>query len=297
MHRFWNRYIGPIVELVRPGRVLEVGAEFGWNTRHILAYCRTAGAKTDIVDPAPGPELRDTLAQYSDREYRHHALKGVDVIPRIEPPDIALIDGDPNWHTVYTELTLLFGRAAECNVPAPIVFLHGSAWPYARRDMYYVPESIDPEHRHPYAYEGIIPGRFELTEEGLNGHFANALHEGGPQNGVLTAIEDFVKSSSSKVFFYQLPFFNGLAILVPKARQSAKLRELIDGFFTADALMEALKVLENYSMMVRVDLAQIQIQLTRRTDALSRARRIMAEQGEEIARLRAQLATARETTA
>jgi hypothetical protein len=296
MHRFWNRYIGPIVELVQPKGVLEVGAEFGWNTRHILAYCKATGAKADIVDPAPGPGFHETLAQYSDKEYRYHGLKGVDVIPRIEPPDIALIDGDHNWYTVYTELTLLFGRAAEHHVPAPIVFLHDAAWPYARRDMYYNPESIEPKHRHPYAYEGIIPGRSELTEQGLNGHFANALHEGGPQNGVLTAIEDFVKSSSSKIFFYQLPFFNGLAILVPKARQSARLRELIDGFFTADALMEALKVLENYSMTVRVDIAQAQIQLTKRTDALARARRIMAEQAEEIARLHARLAAARETT-
>lgn len=295
MHRFWNRYIGPVVELVQPRRMLEVGAEFGWNTRHILAYCKAAGAMADIVDPAPGPGFHETLAQYSEREYRYHAGKGVDIILRLDPPDVALIDGDHNWHTVYTELTLLFGRSADSKAPPPIVFLHDAAWPYARRDMYYNPDSIEPKYRHPYAYNGIIPGRSELTEQGLNGHFANALHEGGPQNGVLTAIEDFVKSSSSKIFLYQLPFFNGLAILVPKVRQSAKLKELIDGFFTADALMDALKTLEAYSMAVRVDIAQIQIQLTKRTDALARARRIMTEQTEEIARLRAQLALAQET--
>jgi len=297
MHRFWNRYIDPIVELVQPRRILEIGAEFGWNTRHILAYCRAAGATADIVDPAPGPGFHEILAQYSDREYRYHPHKGVDVIPRIAAPDIALVDGDHNWHTVYTELTLIFDRATECKLPAPIIFLHDAAWPYARRDMYYDPDSINPEYRHPYAYNGIIPGRSELTEQGLNGHLANALHEGGPQNGVLTAIEDFVNSSSSKIFLYQLPFFNGLAILVPKARQTAKLSELIGSFFTADALTESLKALENYSMTIRVDIAQLQIQLTKRTDALARARRVIVEQAEEIAQLRAQLAAARDTIA
>jgi hypothetical protein len=158
--------------------------------------------------------------------------------------------------------------------------------------MYYAPDSIEPKHRHPFAYNGIIPGRSELTEEGLNGHFANALHEGGPQNGVLTAIEDFVRSRSSKIWFYQLPFFNGLAILVPKARQSTELKALIEGYYSAEALMQALRVMENYSMMVRVDLAQVQIQLARRTDALVRARRIMADQAAEIANLQARLSIA-----
>lgn len=289
MHRFWNRYISPIVELAEPRRLLEVGAEFGWNTRHILAYCRASGATADIVDPAPGPGFHETLAPYSDREYRYHALRGVDAIPRIEPPDLALVDGDHNWHTVYSELTLLFACAAERGAMAPIVILHDAGWPYARRDMYYSPLSIEPKHRHPYAYKGIVPGRSDLTEDGLNGHFANALHEGGPQNGVLTAIEDFVRSSSSAIDLYQLPFFNGLAILVPKARRSAPLKALIESFYTADALKEALETLEAYSMTVRVDMAQLQLQLARRTDALARARGIMADQAGEIARLRARL--------
>lgn len=289
MHRFWNRYIGPIVERVRPVRILEVGAEFGWNTRHVLAYCRAAGATADIVDPAPGPGFQQILAGYSTEEYRYHPLKGVDAIPQIEPPDLALIDGDHNWHTVYSELTLLLARASERGATAPVTILHDAGWPYARRDMYYAPQSIDLKHRHPYAYNGILPGRSDLTELGLNGQFANALHEGGPQNGVLTAIEDFVKSSSTPMTLHQLPFFNGLAILVPEARRSAELEALIAGFYTAEALMEALETLEAYSMTVRVDMAQLQLQLARRTDALVRAREVMTEQQNEIARLRARL--------
>jgi hypothetical protein len=77
MHRFWNDYIGPIVELTQPRRILEIGAEFGWNTRHILAYCRASGATADIVDPAPAVGFHEILSHYSEREFRYHPLKGV----------------------------------------------------------------------------------------------------------------------------------------------------------------------------------------------------------------------------
>lgn len=287
MHRFWQRYIGPIVDVVQPRQMLEIGAEFGWNTRHILAYCRAHGAKADIVDPAPGPGFMETIAPYLDKECTYHPSKGTDVTPTITPPDVALIDGDHNWYTVYNELTKLFARSAECGKTPPVTFMHDAAWPYARRDMYYSPDSIEPKERHPFAYRGIIPGQGDLTEKGLNGHLANALHEGGPRNGVLTAIEDFVNSSSSKIHLYKLPFFNGLAILVPEQRLTPKLKTLIDSFYTAENMMSALIMLEEYSMMVRVDMAQLQIQLRRRTDALARAREIIADQTREIEALKA----------
>lgn len=296
MHRFWQRYIGPIVELVQPRQMLEIGAEFGWNTRHILAYCRAHGAKADIVDPAPGPGFMETIEPYLGKECTYRPLKGLDAIPQIEPPDVALVDGDHNWFTVYNELTQIFARASDRKHTPPVVFLHDAGWPYARRDMYYAPETIELKERHPFAYRGIIPGQSDLTEKGLNGHFANALHEGGPRNGVMTAIEDFVNSRSTKLHLYKLPFFNGLSILVPEERLTPALKQLIESYFSAENLMQALTTLEEYSMMVRVDIAQTQIQLKRRTDALARAREIIADQKQEIDTLRAALHSQRART-
>ena len=46
----------------------------------------------------------------------------------------------------------------------------------------------------PYAKKGIIEGKSALVEEGGdNSQYFNGLHEGGARNGVLTAIEDFLK--------------------------------------------------------------------------------------------------------
>ncbi|HEV2677620.1 MAG TPA: class I SAM-dependent methyltransferase [Aliidongia sp.] len=281
MHRFWARHIKPIVETLAPRRIIEVGAEFGWNTRHLLAYCRETGCRIDIIDPAPHPALHDVRAAYSE-EHAYHPLKSVEALPLVAPADLVLLDGDHNWHTVYNELALIFIRAAETGTPPPVVLFHDVAWPYARRDMYYAPTSLLEADRHPYAYRGMLPGRSALIDTGLNGHFANALHEGGPCNGVLTAVEDFKASSGVPMALYQLPFFNGLGILAPDVRMTPALQAVIDGFFSGTALMETCVQLERDGMTVRAELATMQANLTRKTEALMRARALIVELQQEL---------------
>lgn len=276
MNRFWERFIKPIIETVRPAQMLEIGADRGWNTQYLLAYCHQTGAHLSIIDPAPAPELAGRLAQYGP-EYTHYPLKSIDAIPHITAPDLALIDGDHNWHTVFSELTLLFSRAAANGAPMPITLFHDIAWPYGRRDMYYNPDNLDPENRHPYAYRGMIPGHPDLVDDGMNGSFANALHEGGPQNGVLTAIEDFIASITIEIRFYTLPFFNGFGVLVPAERMTPQLQSLIDGFFSAESLLQSCKDLERDSLFLRTELARTQMKLMRRTDALRRAQALLGK--------------------
>lgn len=276
MNRFWNRFIKPVIETVRPDQILEIGADRGWNTQYLLAWCRDTGAHLSIVDPAPDPELSRRLMGY-ERHYTHYPLKSIDAISAVVPPDLALIDGDHNWFTVFSELTLLFARASATSSFLPVILFHDIAWPYGRRDMYYNPDNVELEYRHPYAYRGMLPDNPDLVERGMNSSFANALHEGGPQNGVLTAIEDFIASISIGVKFYTLPFFNGLGILIPDQRMTPELQGLIDGFFSADSLLQSCRDLERDSLYLRVELAQAQMQLKRRTEALMRARALLGQ--------------------
>lgn len=288
MNRFWHRYIKPLIETIQPRRILEIGADAGWNTRNILEYCRVSGAHADIVDPAPKPSLHDVLRQYSADEYRYHPLKSIIVIPQLETPDVALIDGDHNWTTVYKELNLLQAKADASDSLPPIVLSHDVAWPYARRDMYYSPDDLNPSEKHPYAYRGMLPGINELVEHGMNGVLANAMHEGGPKNGVLTAIEDYIASSGVNYSFHKLPFFNGLGILIPAQRMTPVLQQLIDSFFTADSLLEACMALESDSMRVRAVLTQTETHLTRRTEALERARAMIEMLSQRVTELERQ---------
>jgi hypothetical protein len=297
MNRFWQRYIHPLIETAQPRRLMEIGADRGWNTANILAYCRATGARADIIDPAPQASLHDVLAQFGPAEYRYLPLKSVAAIPQLDTPDVAFIDGDHNWATVYSELNLLDARAEQNGVPPPIVISHDVAWPYARRDMYYNPDDLEASQKHPYAYRGMLPGVPELVEHGMNGVLANALHEGGPRNGVLTAIEDYIASASTDFVFRKLPFFNGLGILIPTARMTAALQALIDGFFSADNLLEACLALEADGMHLRAILTQTETCVTRRTDALERAREMVELQRLRITELERSLADRRPASA
>lgn len=292
MNRFWPRYIQPIFDIVQPHQILEIGAEFGWNTRHILAYCRAHGARADIVDPVPLPSLLEELAQFGPAEYRFLPLKSLAAIPQLQTPDIALIDGDHNWATVFHELNLLQSCAEQAGKAPPIVVAHDAAWPYARRDMYYSPDDLDGWQRHPYSYKGMVPNQSELDERGVNGWLANATHEGGPRNGVLTAIEDYVASINIDYTLHTLPFFNGLAILVPASRMTPELRALIDSFFGSESLLQACVSLEADGMELRAKLGRTEALLGRRTEALQRARDVIEAQRQQLAALTEGSATA-----
>ena len=289
MHRFWSRYLGPIMETLQPRRIMEIGAEFGSNTSHILEYCRRTGARADIVDPVALPELSAVMSRYPE-VHTYHPKMSVAAIPTIDTPDLAFVDGDHNWRTVYTELTLLYARALETGATPPMIVAHDCAWPYARRDMYYAPEQFAPADRHEFAYRGILPGLSELTEQGLNGHLANATHEGGPENGVLTGIEDFVAATRTEVTLHVLPFFNGLGIVIPAARMTPALKKLVASFYSGKAMLETCKAIEEESMYLRAEMVQLGMKMTRRTEALERARALLDERAARIEALEAQLA-------
>ena len=290
MNRFWHRYIRPLIETAQPRRLMEIGADSGWNTSNILEYCRQTGAQADIIDPAPRPSLHEVLDAFGPAEYRYHPLKSVAAIPQMDTPDIALIDGDHNWATVYSELNLIQARAEQQQLPPPIVISHDVAWPYARRDMYYNPDDLEASQKHDYAYRGMLPGVNELVEHGMNGVLANALHEGGPRNGVLTAIEDHIASSGVDYTFRKLPFFNGLGILIPAARMTPSLQALVDSFFTAESLLEACMAVEADGLHLPPILTQTESCLPRRTAALDRAREAIEVQRQRILELERQLA-------
>ena len=86
--------------------------------------------------------------------------------------------------------------------------------------MCYAPDAIPAAFRHPYSYDGgCVPGQSDMVfQRGFrgHGHFAWAAHEGGPRNGVLTAVEDFLEEqhrSGRELGFAEIPAVFGLGIL------------------------------------------------------------------------------------
>ena len=93
-----------------------------------------------------------------------------------------------------TSCTCCSDVARKADQPLPLMVLHDVGWPYGRRDLYYAPEQIPDEFRQPYAQGGHAPGR-QRARHGRRRHQPDDVqrrHEGGPRNGVMTAVDDFI---------------------------------------------------------------------------------------------------------
>ena len=213
MHPFWNDVVAPVIEAAAARRIVEVGALRGEHTELLLERLGP-DVELHVVDPLPDFDPAEHEARFAGRYVFHRDLS-VNVLGELPAMDVALIDGDHNWYTVTTELRLLAGVSRAAGAPLPIAILHDVGWPYGRRDLYYDPGTIPAEHRQPWRRAGIRRGRSELVDGGgVNAELANAEQEGGPSNGVLTAVEDFVTEHDRSLRLVVLPLYFGLAILV-----------------------------------------------------------------------------------
>jgi hypothetical protein len=219
VNRFWKPVIEPLLDAAGASTVVEIGVDQGATTRLLLERARRIDGVVHAIDTAPAIDVAQWQAEHGDR-LRLHQDRSHDVLPRIGPPDAALVDGDHNWFTVTEELRLLAAAAAPDALP-PVVIAHDVGWPYGRRDMYYDPDSVPAEYRHEAALEGMLPDEREIIPWGLNYWLWNARFEGGPRNGVLTAIEDFVAASEEPWQLVVVEGFHGLGVLVAQRRIDA----------------------------------------------------------------------------
>lgn len=225
MFHFWDEIMKPVIELKNLKHIVEIGADKGQNTLHILEFCKSNGAKLSSIDPVPQFDVLALKEQYAGHFDLYEDLS-LNALPLITDYDVILIDGDHNWYTVYNELKII-EKTFECK-DFPVIFLHDTCWPYGRRDMYYAPDNIPTEYRHPYKYLGMIPGQSELCEGGgMNASYNNAIYENTPKNGVYTAIEDFISQSKQALYVHTYNAHFGLTLIVAE-----KDKKLYDYFTT-----------------------------------------------------------------
>lgn len=213
MRTFVRHYIAPLARRRHWTSICEIGSRTGTSSDHLLNLPVTSYT---IIDPCIDQDLG---AKYAGdprvQVIKSNSLDALNSTQRIGPAsgfDCILIDGDHNWYTVFNELRLIRERALVR--PGGFIFLHDVDWPYGRRDLYYQPETIPAEFRHPYAKKGMKRGQNALAEVGgLNNTYLNALVEGGPKNGVLTAIEDFIAQNPRDYRFFRIHYQYGLGVL------------------------------------------------------------------------------------
>ncbi len=189
--------------------VTEIGAEHGLFTSELLAWSEgNGGGQISAIDPAPRKRLRELAERRPELELTVETSH--DALPRLDLPDAVIVDGDHNYFTVHEELLAIDRKAGEGLLP--LVLLHDIGWPLGRRDSYHDPDRIPAERRRQFADQGfLVPGDPGLAERGLY-YERIATEEGGPGNGVLTAVEDFIADRPHLRLAIAPPFF-GLGVL------------------------------------------------------------------------------------
>ena len=116
----------------------------------------------------------------------------LDALPALpELPDAVIIDGDHNYFTVREELRLIGERAPGAEAAAAALPRRRLAARASRRLLRRRADPRGPASRSPASAAASFPGEPGLRSGGLP-YPRSAAREGGPRNGVLTAVEDFV---------------------------------------------------------------------------------------------------------
>ena len=199
----------PCLEAAGARSVVEVGAYAGDFTRVLVAWAIGAGARVSAIDPAPQPALVALERDHPELELIR--ATSFDALRELPLPDAFVIDGDHNYYTVLEELRLISERAPDAQLP--LLVFHDVGWPHGRRDDYFDADAIPPEARHAQAGMdgGLYPGDPGVRQNGLP-YPRSAAREGGPANGVLTAIEDFVADRDG-LRLAVVPVFFGLGVV------------------------------------------------------------------------------------
>lgn len=219
----------PLLAAAGARSIALLGTEHGQTTALLVELLRAGGGgRLLVVDPEPGrvPAAGRGLDIDVVREYGAAGLDGH------TPTDAYLIDGDANFATVARTLAAVDDAVHEFDRAAfPLILVHDVGWPTARRDRYVSPDRLTAADRQPFTWDaGVTLDRADAVPgRGLRGEggYAWALEEGGPRNGVRSAIEEFVAGHPELRFFTVAPVF-GLGIIVDRrAPYAARIAELL----------------------------------------------------------------------
>ncbi len=215
----------PCLDALAARSVAEVGAYAGDLTRVLVEWAAASDASVVAIDPSPQPQLVSLAAEHGELELIRET--SLEALPRIAMPDVLIIDGDHNYYTVGEELRLVAERVSETDLP--LLLFHDVCWPHGRRDDYFAADQVPEDYRQRIVGEGggIAPGDPGVHPGGLP-YLRSAAVEGGPRNGVLTAIEDFVSEHPGLRLVVIDAFFGFGAVWSQDAPWSDRVAKVLD---------------------------------------------------------------------
>ena len=268
MFAFWESVVEPLLQAARARVVVEIGSETGSTTDRLLEYAEREGGALHVIEPVPQFDRSAYGRRYGDA-FVLYEQTSLEALPRLPDFDAVLVDGDHNWYTVFNELKLLEAHPVTARRGFPLTFVHDVGWPYGRRDLYYDPSTVPAEWRHPIETGGMLPGRRELVKNGVNPNESHAVLEGGPRNGVLTAVEDFLSGTSLDLRTVSVPGLYGLAVVAP-ASAGGEVASRMDDLSSATFLDRQCEAVEASRLAERAAVQGLEQQLRRARGAPSK---------------------------
>lgn len=230
----------PLLRVLAPRTICEIGIGKGQLTAYLLEQGTALGAAYTGVDPSVSEAFCAAHTGPAARILRQDSLTA---LATLAPQDVVIVDGDHNYYTVLHEIRAICRHAGHY----PVMVFHDIAWPWARRDQYCSPEAIPAEFRHPFSRDkGPAPRQAALEEWGIAGAtspygYSAAEAEGGPRNGVLTAIEDARRDPALATWqWIEIPAIFGMGILVEPTHLAEEARAFVARLADAAALMAPL---------------------------------------------------------
>ena len=233
-------------------KILAIGLSNELIMDEIISFLKDNNCFLYAIDPKL--DVKDVVKEYDDIKdsIEYYSNDSLNVLPELKDIDAVFINGDPNWYTVYNELNLI----KENNSKFPIVFVCNNKYPHKRRDSYTNPNKIPKEFKNECSndlqiiYEENDETRCTMVKDGL----CHAIQEDTPKNGVLTAIEDFLKENSSLEFLDINPL-EGISLIYPyseiaKLRVNQILENPTENAYTINDLSD--KIIENDILLKHV---------------------------------------------
>ncbi|MDD5026615.1 MAG: hypothetical protein PHH13_04570 [Candidatus Peribacteraceae bacterium] len=206
-----------ILEATLPKAIADIGGD-SERVRDLVDFCRARGSSVCAVTPTPSEDLR-TLEQATSSPLTLRLERGLAAIPAMGATDCVILDEDFNWYTVYHSLMALQHHTQDGDSTFPVIIVTNAGWPYGRRDAYLRLEEIPLDHQQATSPGGLIPDEgHPQPNTGLHPNRTHAHYEGLPRDGVLTAVEDFVRQSPIPLKTFLLPESGGACVIVSAAR-------------------------------------------------------------------------------
>ncbi|MDQ3509370.1 MAG: glycosyltransferase [Actinomycetota bacterium] len=122
MRRFWDTVVEPILEILKPRSVVEIGS--GEDTPELLEFCLKNDAKLYIISLHP----QNDISKYGGRVVFHQA-RGIVEAPLVEGFDAVFIGGGREPRAVLGDLKEIEARSEGLSGSFPLVIVHGAEPP------------------------------------------------------------------------------------------------------------------------------------------------------------------------